>query len=94
MNWTTKIQYDADHAHNQVTLTREDGRVIRSTWWPADGSAQCEADEMRRDFERIEREAAEQEEEDDPLPPWDASKCSCHISPPCGYCESVEYAEP
>jgi hypothetical protein len=23
--------------------------------------------------------------------PWDPNKCSCHISPPCPYCESGEY---
>jgi len=27
------------------------------------------------------------------LPEWDPTQCSCHINPPCGYCEGGEYKE-
>ena len=27
----------------------------------------------------------------DELPAWDPAECSCHINPPCGYCEGGEY---
>jgi hypothetical protein len=29
----------------------------------------------------------------DDLPEWDPTECSCHINPPCGYCEGGEYKE-
>lgn len=28
---------------------------------------------------------------EEPPPPWDPEQCSCHINPPCAYCEGGEY---
>lgn len=82
--------------YTQAVLTREsDGKVIRSTWWGAgDGSAECEADELRREFLRKEAEEDKRKAAQEDLEDWDPNKCSCHISPPCGYCENGEYKEP
>jgi hypothetical protein len=96
MTWTSTTEYNKDHSSNRVLLRRDDGKVLITTWWPADGSAQCEADDMRRKFEAKERELEEKKrlEEDSEKSDWDPGKCSCHISPPCWYCENGDYKEP
>lgn len=39
-----------------------------------------------------EQKMLEPREDDGPeLPPWDPAECSCHINPPCTYCERGEY---
>jgi hypothetical protein len=96
MTWTSVSEYNKDHSYNRVLLKRDDGKILITTWWPADGSAQCEADEMRRRFETKERKLAEkkQREIENEKPDWDQGECSCHISAPCWYCENGDFKEP
>ena len=57
--YVTSKEYSADETKEQAVITRDDGKVIRSSWWGvADGSAECEVGERLRKFEATEKEAA------------------------------------
>jgi len=71
----------------QAVMTRSDGLVARSSWWDIDdGSSESEASDRMRELEK-------KEEEDDGKEDFDPDKCTCFISPPCGYCTSGNVRE-
>jgi hypothetical protein len=56
--YKTSSEYTPDEMKVRAVITRDDGKVIRSSWWGiADGSAECEAGERLRRFEASEAKA-------------------------------------